>query len=230
MDSTFIELRVADAAALQAWWLDGLPHGGIFVPGDFELFAGAPVLLCVVIEGQPVGSTLVAGTVIQRRTSLGASAPPPAMRRENLLRPGLGIAFDEGTEARVAYLVERSRALAKESRSGLRWPLGIPAHVVLRDGGRPVRISLEDVGTRGARISLPPGISPERQASATLAIRSNELEVTSAFLGAVAWVSPHAVGLTLALETKEDRARWARLVTRAREGFDRRRAATVRLP
>jgi hypothetical protein len=229
LDSTFFELRVADAASLQEWWLGGLPHGGIFVPGDFELFAGAPVLLCVVIDGQPVGSTLIQGTVIQRRTSLGASAPPPAMRRENLLRPGIGVAFDEGTEARVAYLLERSKGHARESRSALRWPLSIPAHVVLREGARPARVSLEDVGTRGARITLPQGMAPERQARATLAIRSAELDVTSAFLGAVSWVSATALGLTCALDTKEDRARWARLVTRAREAFERRRAATIRL-
>lgn len=229
MDSTFLELRVADAASLHDWWLSGLPHGGIFVPGDFELFAGAPVLLCVVIDGQPVGSTLIQGTVIQRRTSLGASAPPPAMRKENLLRPGIGVAFDEGTEARVAYLLERSKGHARESRNGLRWPLGIPAHVVLREGARPARVSLEDVGTRGARISLPQGDPPERLSGATLAIRSTELDVTSAFLGTVAWVADRSLGLTFALDTKEDRARWARLVTRAREGFERKRAATIPL-
>ncbi|MGZ3421168.1 MAG: hypothetical protein ACXVEF_24530 [Polyangiales bacterium] len=229
MEPTFVELRVADPTALQAWWLEGLPHGGMFVPGDLDLFAGAAVRLCIVIEGNPVGSTLIEGTVVHRRTSAGASAPPPALRRASLLQPGVGIAFDEGTLRRSTYLIERSRGFAKESRNGLRWPVGIGAHVVLRDGQRPARVSLEDVGTRGARISLPPGVVPDRESQATLAIRSTELEVTSAFLGVIAWTNERSLGMTLALETKEERARWARLVTRAREAFERRRAAAIRL-
>lgn len=233
-DRPVLELRVRDPGELRAWWLDGYAAGALFVPGGADLPAGTEVLVRVVIEraeGRDLqGSTNVVGTVVFRRLAAGSVAPPGTAHLP--LRPGVGVAFDPSMRARVVHLERLARGAANEARASSRYAVEVPGHVALREGEHPHRALLDEIGTRGARVSVPSGAIATASTRVVVAIHDRELGVSTALAGRVAWTDRSAsnvFGITLELATREDRAAWARVVTRARESMERRRVGVDRL-
>ncbi len=234
--SPVLELRVREPADLRAWWLDGYAAGGLFVPGTIELSAGSTVVVRVVIERSggdgraTAGSTNVLGTVVFRRHAAGSAAPPGAAHLP--LRPGVGVAFEPSVRARVVHLERLSRGAINEARASARYAVELPAHVALRDGEQPSRAVLDEIGARGARVTVPSGAIAVVSSRVVIAIHDPDVGVSRALGGRVAWTdraASNVFGVALELETREDRAAWARVVTRAREAMERRRVSLDRL-
>jgi Tfp pilus assembly protein PilZ len=220
MDPSAIEIRVRDAEELRSAWLDGFEHGGIFVPGAFNLAAGLPVRVRITTE-RPAATTVVDGTIVWRRLVQRENASPAA------LRAGIGIAFAPSMRARVAFLDRLSRGAAADGRAAVRYPADLRGELLVRNGERPSPALLVDVAVRGARVILSESanVTPESAVELRIALPRSGESVRSGLVGRVAWWHRDAktvLGVRLELATAEERLHWAKVVTRAREVFEER--------
>lgn len=224
-DVNAIELRVPTVQHLRALWLEGLPDGGVFVPGLVSVPAAAPVIVRIAIEAPRAVTMFVRGTVTWRRLQAGASGPEkPASGL--LLRSGTGIAFDATERPRLLFLERLERGAANEGRASSRYPSELPGELMVRDGERAVPIRVQDVGTHGARVWLPAKAYVDKSTPVRLWLSSNTSGASSfaPLVGQVSWVDRvrgDTLGVQLALGTKEDRLHWARVFRHCQHDFER---------
>ena len=232
-----IELRVKSAEDLQAWWLDGFPDGGLFVPGPVALPAGSRVLVRIFTEHPTSATTVLSGTVAWRRLSAGAihaANRPESSRASQELRAGIGIAFDPAMRGRLLFLDRLGRGATHDGRAGVRYPASMVGELAVRGGERAVSVQVDDVGPRGARLRLADGavVSGTTPVRLWLAADVSGASSFAPLAGNVAWVGRHAegpLGVRLDLGNKEDRLHWARVFNRCRAEFERRFVAVDRL-
>ncbi len=222
MQPRTIEIRLRDADELRMAWLDGLQDGGVFVPGAFELGAGAPVILRVMIERPVATTTVLIGSVVWRRLP----AREPAVSSSSItLRAGIGVSFASSMRARALFLERIARGAASEVRAALRYPTEIAGEVAARTSERAAPARLLDVSVHGARLYLGASAFLETGAAIELRIAApTSGELSRAPLGArVAWIDRSTgqhVGVRLDLGTTDERLIWAKIVTRAREALE----------
>jgi Tfp pilus assembly protein PilZ len=230
MQPRTIEIRVRDAGELRVAWLDGLSDGGVFLPGNFSVGAGTPVLLRVVVERPTPTTTLLIGSVVWRRLP----QREPVMGQSSItLRAGIGISLAPSMRARALFLDRLARGSAGEARGALRYPTDLPGELTVRTDERATAARVLDVSVRGARVSL----SSQAFVQAGSAIEARIAVATSGefarmpLRGRVAWIgersdaainrnSSQQVGVRLDLSTTDERLIWAKIVTRAREALE----------
>jgi len=219
METSTIEIRLRSAEDVRAWWLDGFADGGVFVPGVFTMPAGSPILVRLLTELPAGACTVLTGTVIWRRLPTRGDGP-------ELLRPGIGVAFDPTMRNRVLFLDRLGRGTASDSRGGARYPTRLASEVAVREAERAQPAEVLDVGPRGARVITPRASFVEAGSTVRLWVAPEQSgESTFAPLtGRVAWLDrsdAETFGVRLDLATKEERLHWAKVVTRARETLER---------
>lgn len=235
-DVSAIELRVKTAEDLRAWWLDGFPDGGLFVPGPVNLAAGSKIVIRIVIEGMSTTGTVLTGTVAWRRLTAGSvhAANRPESPGSHALRAGIGVAFDASMRGRLLFLDRLGRGAAVNARGGYRYPASLVGELAVRGGERAISIRVDDVGPHGARVRLSEEgcVGPTTPVRLWLAADTSGASSFAALAGNVAWVGHDAegpLGIRLELGNKEDRLHWARVFNRCRAEFERRFVVVDRL-
>lgn len=216
------EIRLRDADELKLAWLDGLDDGGLFLPGNFPITAGASVVLRVTIERPMPTTTLLAGTVAWRRLPQRESAERTSSVR---LRAGIGVSFAPSMRPRALFLDRLGRGSAAEGRSVMRYPTELAGELSARASERATAARVVDVSVRGARVALITSafIDVGSPIELRLAAASSGEHRRVPLHGHVAWVersSGQQLGVRLDLSTTDERLIWAKIVTRARESLE----------
>ena len=223
MEPSTFEIHLRDADELRLAWLDGLDDGGLFLPGDFSVSAGSPVLLRVIIDRPAPTTTLLAGIVAWRRLPTRQLGEP---RRSGInLRAGIGVSFAPSMRVRALFLDRLGRGSAGESRTALRYPVDLPGDLSARSSERATGARIVDVSLRGTRVALATSAFLDVGSAIELhvAVASSGEFSRWPLHGHVAWIersSGQQLGVRLDLATSEERLIWAKIVTRARESLE----------
>jgi hypothetical protein len=232
VDVAAIDLRVQSAQHFRALWLDGLPDGGVFVPGLVGLAAATPVVLRVIVDEPKPSTTFLRGSVAWRRLQAGA-AGGDLSSSSVLLRPGSGVAFEAAMRPRLIFLERLERGAANDGRSGSRYPTRLSGELMVRDGERALQIRVDDIGTHGARVRLPTKAYVIKDTAVRLWLAWNSSGASSfaPLPGRVMWVDRverdgdrvggEDLGVQLDLGSKEDRLHWARVFRGCQQDYER---------
>lgn len=212
-DMYAIERQMTNRAELRQALLDHFPEGGLFVPGNYDITSGSPVVVRVTASGLSEG-VCVEGVVQWRRLApLGRVAVQGS--------PGLGVRVLPSQRSRYVFLQRWAEGTLETSgRGDVRYPceLAIRLSSLGRHSGGILHGSLREVGSRGAMVTVPTRLSV-----ANIVLLDVTLEEGSHSLPArVVWSREDRAGLRILLERQEERLVWARLFDSVVSAFARR--------